>query len=305
MALKAPAVNVENAIEAYVSGENCERAAARFGTSQTRLAKTLKDRGLWRDRESRAAIKSAKLKATSPNRLPAPAAAIIARYVSGESEKSIADALGVSRSVIRRRLIEAGVDARDSTAANRLMMATRTPEENRRNVEAAHRVSHSRPRTFAHKCKSALTRQERQTHVSPAELLLREWLQSRGIDSVPQQAIGPYNADLGAAPVAVEIQGGGWHAHGVHAALAPDRTRYILDQGWLLVFVWVDRRKWRLTTDCADYLVALIEEARRDPSLRGEYRVIRGDGQEVARDRDNLDHVTLVPSYRRSDDARP
>jgi len=238
-----------------------------------------------------------KVKATGAQRRDVPATEIVARYVAGESENVLACAFRVSRQVIRRRLIEAGVTIRDSTAANRLMMAKRSPEEHRRNTEAAHRVP-KKPRTFEQKCKYAVTRQERQTHVSPAELLLREWLRARGIESIPQQAIGPYNTDLGASPVAVEIQGGGWHAYGDHAAIAPKRTRYILDQGWLLIFVWVDRRKWALTPACADYLVALIEQARRDPSMRGEYRVVRGDGKEFARDRDNLDNITLVPSYR-------
>lgn len=127
---------------------------------------------------------------------------------------------------------------------------------------------------------------------------------SAGVETTLQKAIGPYNADLAAYPVAVEIFGGNWHARGRHAARFPDRVRYFLDQGWNLVIVWVlDRRRWQsaipLTPAAADYIASFVQLTRRDPSTRGQYRVIWGDGKEAATDGLDLNELALVPSRRR------
>ncbi|MEI6180242.1 MAG: hypothetical protein WCP31_05775 [Chloroflexales bacterium] len=119
-----------------------------------------------------------------------PDAEIIARYMTGESEKSLAEAFDVSRQVIRARLRLANVPIRSPLEANRLLAQSRTPEEHKHNTKAAHQASRGREHTVEEKTRRAQTRQARQTHTSPYELLFKEWLQSRGIETIPQQAIG-------------------------------------------------------------------------------------------------------------------
>src|SRR5579859_2790695 len=205
------ASDLENAISAYESGENLKAVARRFHIGH-RLRRALIERGTLRPR------------------LPSlPVSEIVARYVAGESENALANVYCTTRAVVRSHLRSAGITLRGQTEANRLSSAARTPEQHRRYVEAAHIAARAHVQSFDEKAKRAKTRQERGLGVSPAELLLAEWLKQRGIEMTPQLAIGPYNVDLGTYPVAVEIFGGGWHAYGRHRRLAPERYRYLLD----------------------------------------------------------------------------
>jgi hypothetical protein len=121
-------------------------------------------------------------------------------------------------------------------------------------------------------------------------------LQDRGIPTIAQQAIGPYNCDLGAYPVAVEVFGGGWHWYGDHVAIVPKRFRYILDAGWHILAVKIDAA-FPLTSVTADYIAAYIQQARSDPSSRREYRVIRGAGETLASGSADDDQISIVPTF--------
>ena len=300
MTAKAPATNLEHAIKRYVAGEGAQRLAAEFGISEQRLSNELKARGLFRDKAARYALAAQRMSATLRAQTGLPDAEIARRYIAGESENALAREFGVARTVITCRLRMAGVERRGSTEANRMMMAKRTPEENARNVAAAHVATANREQTLEEKIRRAKTRQERQTHTSPNELRFAKMLGERGIsDCIPQLAIGPYNTDIGAAPVAVEIFGGGWHAYGDHARLAETRIRYILDQGWNLVIIWIDERRRRFPVKAADYVAAFIEQARRDPTMRGQYRVIGSDGKAFTARELKINQLTFRPTSRR------
>lgn len=230
---------------------------------------------------------------------------LIQRYLAGESANALAKRYGVSRGAVEHFLDRAGIPRRGPAEANRLLAAQRTPEERKRYAEAANAACRGKPQSFEHRCKIALAKERSQAHVSPDELLLQEWLRQRGIEATLQKAIGPYNADLAAYPVAVEIFGGNWHAYGRHATRFPERARYFLNQSWNLVIVWVmDRRRWQgaipLTPAAADYIASFVDQTRRDPSIRGQYRVIWGDGKEAAIDGLELHELALVPSRRRA-----
>jgi very-short-patch-repair endonuclease/uncharacterized protein (DUF433 family) len=281
MACKWTPPSLPDFVRRYQSGETRKQLARFYGVTDKVIVRILTENGVTlRDDHSHTL----------------PVNEIVIRYTGGESANSLAAHFGVSRTVINRRLLAEGVPLRDSGQANRLMMSNRSNEENLRNVRAAHVAARGRTTTFEELCKRAATREQRQLHVSPYELLFREWLSERGIESVPQKAIGTYNADLAAFPVVVEIFGGNWHGHDRHASRAPERFRYLLDSGWNVVIVWVDRRQYGISTDCADYIAAFVEQSRADPSFRGEYRVIWSDGKEVPSNRLNLDNISLVPS---------
>jgi len=228
-------------------------------------------------------------------RLPLPIEEIVTRYRAGESEKSLGAAFGVSRQVIKRRLEIAGVERRSMSEAIRLGFARLDPAERKRIASFANTATRGRPKSFETKCLSALTRQEREVGVSPTELLMQVWLLERYANAIPQCAIGPYNADVAIPPVAVEIFGGGWHGYGRHKRRSAERYRYILNQGWSVIVIWVDARLYPLSETAADYVVARLNEISRNPSLIGQYWVIRGDGKEVAAGRDDLDQLTIKP----------
>lgn len=233
------------------------------------------------------------------------AADLVRRYLTGESELALAQTFGVARGTIRSRLIKAGVAPRGMQAAQSLAHARRTPEQNAAWTVAAHAAVRGRPVPFEAKCRNALTRQHRRIYGSPAETLLIEWLGQRGNHVVvPQQAIGPYNADIALGPVAVEIFGGGWHSYGRHKARSTERYRYILDQGFAVVIIWVNRRAGHpLTSVAADSVAAFAQLASLDPTVRGQYRVIWGDGCDVTAFCPDLDHLAVIPPIRPGDKA--
>lgn len=295
MPAKASGADFENAIQAYVAGESCENAAARFHVGQGRLSTELAVRSLFRSRKERYQLAAPKIAETRMEQLGLPDAEIAKRYLAGESENTLADAYGVSRTAIAVRLRHQGITRRTQTEANQLL-AEQTPiEEHHRRIKIAQKATRGRKHTMAHRRHIALSRQRRETLTSPAEHLLAKWLRERGASPILQQAVGPYNVDIGLHPIAVEILGGAWHAS---KPTHPERTRYILNQGWHAIFIWSHIRRSPLQEAVADYIIAALDELRSQPSPSGQYRVIRGDGYELARCQfDVQDFTLIVPGY--------
>lgn len=298
MSIKVSPVDFENAIQLYVSGESAENAGKRFHVSPSRLVAVLKERGLFRSVEERRAIGAPKWGMAQQIKLPIEE--IIERYVSGETEQSLARAYGVDRGTISKRLKDAGIQRRTMSQAGTIKNANLTPEQRSQYANAAHEAVRGRKHSLDEKIQRAQTRQSKQLGVSDTEKLLREWIKQRGIDIIPQMAVGPYNVDIGTDTVAVEIFGGSWHGTGIHRERAPERCRYLLDRGFNLIIIWTDARKWPLSEASADYVASFIQLTCSDPSIRGQYRVIWGDGKEVPLSRLNIDNLSVIPSRRTS-----
>ena len=278
-----PVANLDKAIELYESGDRgYEPIATELNVPSRLLKQRLAERGTLRDQRTANNLARARGEASRIAGRGLPEDFICAAYADGASENELAKIHDTSRVAIASILRRNGVQRRSVADANRLMMADRTPEENARNSEAAHDAIRGTVKSQEKLCEYA-RRRHGTIPANATELLYAAWLRLRGFKVVHQHAVGPYNCDLTipAVGVAVEIFGGNWHGHGKHAATFAERAQYILDQGWLLVIVWVNQREKRLSEASADYLAALIEQARRDPSLRGQYRVIWGDGQVV------------------------
>ena len=227
-------------------------------------------------------------------RIPVPADLdyLVERYERGESVKAIATDLGMTRANLTRFLRMNGVKLRDSAEANRVMAARRTPEENARNAEAAHAAVRGTRQTAEHRARIAQAKHGMPSG-SALEMLYAEWLSD--LQPVHQFAVGPYNCDLMIEPVAVEINGGHWHAHGHHAARAQSRAQYILDQGYNIVFVWVTSRTGGARVESADYIRSFVQQTRLDPALRGQYRMVWGDGQVTTAGGTNVYELSRVP----------
>lgn len=295
MPAKASAGDIENAVKAYVSGESCDNAAARFNTSWLTLSTELKRRDLFRSKADRYAIARERGGATRRKALGLPDAEIAARYIAGESENALSKAYGVSRNAIRTRLESSGVTIRTMSEAAKLRYVGMTAEERGALMEKAQEATRGRKQTREHRSKIALTRQERGFGISETERVLTGWLRDRGLDVIPQRAIGPYNVDLAIHPVAVEILGGGWHASKPGHA---KRARYILNRDWCIIYIWVNATRSPLLESVTDYIVAAVQELRRSPSPVRQYRMIRGDGQELARGESNVEDIAIVvPGY--------
>lgn len=285
MAAPLDPAKLDHAIQLYLAGEPQQQILAATGISSTTLHRERTRRGIPPRREH-----------------VLPTADLTAAYAAGESEYSLSLRYGVSRNVIRRRLIAAGVEIRDMSAAGKVRARRMTPEERRRQAAAAHAAVRGSRRSEEELLRRAMLREQRGLYDSPGELFLFNELVARGLKPVPQKAIGKYNVDLAVAPVAVEVLGGGWHLEKRHHSV---RTPQILNAGWHLVFVWNHEGSSALTARAADYIVAFLDEVGRQPPTIGQYRVISGDGQLLAAGSGQDDKFPLVPPPRGGNGRRP
>jgi hypothetical protein len=128
--------------------------------------------------------------------------------------------------------------------------------------------------------------------------MLHGWLSQRGYAGVLEQAVGRYNVDIGIAPIAVEVEV--TPGNPLKSPRLRKRLGYLCDRGWLVVYVWVTRYGF-MDEGAANYVAALCDAAKSDPSLVGEYRVIRGTGELIASGRPDGDEWTAILS----DKSRP
>lgn len=282
MVAKTDPLKLNNAVQLYLSGKSAREACTTLGISTKTLYTELQVRGI----EART------------NRVTVDIEQLRHLYIEERlSELEVARRLSTTRIVVRRRLIEMGIKPRNSSQASRIRMERTSPEQRSQLTTAAHDAVRGRQRSTEALHTAALSRQGKFTNsmLTTGERQLRNYLGQFNIDMTPQVAVGPYNVDFALAPVAVEVLGGTWHEGKVRHRV---RTPYILNQGWLLIFIWHCRGS-RISPKAAEYVVATLKETRRDPSLVGQYRVIRGDGELLAVGSTESDSFTLVhPSIR-------
>lgn len=280
MPAKLTTTQLDHAVELYLSGKATQEIPTASGVSLTRLYAEL----------SRRSIPSRK-------RHTLPVEQIVTAYRSGASENALAAQYGVSRGTIGKRLAEAGVERRNASQSAISRAASMTTDERREQVKGANRGARMRRVPEIEKYRRALTVERQGRPGSEGEIALRRWLDDRGETPTVERAIGRYNVDLAMLPVAVEVLGGGWH--GVKARHR-ERTPHILDSGWHLVMVWNHEGNSALGEGAADYLVALLDEIRRNPPATCQYRVISGQGKLLAARGREDNEFPLVPPPRGS-----
>ncbi len=204
----------------------------------------------------------------------------INRYVTGESEKKLAAELGMSRCAFRQRLVENGVTARNRSEGMIARWNTTSDDDRIAMVTNAHAAVRGVKRSTGELVKRAAVHEQKISNAPIVETTLYNLLRDNKLDATMHRAIGKYNVDVAVntPAIAVEIFGGGWHAYGSHLVRFYERTKYILDDGWSVVVIWLDARRYPFSLACADYIISFAEELRLNPPVRGQYRVILGDG---------------------------
>src|SRR5262245_54841047 len=210
MPMKPFDLPIDDLVTAYLAGDSARNLAIQHGIKPGTLTKRFRQLGILR-----------------PHRREVPIAQLIMEYESGISLYELGKRYGVSVPVITRRLHEHGIRRRTQSEQEQEKWRRFSPEQRKQQTAAAHAASRGRKISLDTLIYKAQTLQQ-QGRMQPLEKQVYEWLQERRIPTIPQQAIGPYNCDLGAAPVAVEIFGGNWHWHGQHAARLLKRLDYIL-----------------------------------------------------------------------------
>ncbi len=205
---------------------------------------------------------------------------LIKRYLAGESEKKLAAEISMSRPAFRQRLLKHGVTPRNRSEGMIARWRESTDEQRVAMTANAHASVRGKPQSFELRARQAITRERNIANSPIVETILANVLRDNGLPVTLHKAIGKYNVDVAVnvPPIAVEIFGGGWHAYGRHAARFLERTKYLLDSGWNVVIIWLDARRYPFSLACADYVIAFADELRLNPTARGQYRVILGDG---------------------------
>lgn len=274
-----PAV-LDNAVQLYVAGKSLTKAAAEAGIGTSSLMRELGKRGI---------------KSRGP-RKKLPDTEIVQKYRDGVSELRLAREYGVERAVIRLRLEEAGVQIRGQSEAIGLFYASTTREQRAQITAAANAATRGVSQPEDRLERIAASRAAKPKPMSRHEKQFAAWITERDISYTREVAVGRYNLDFALGPVAVEILGGEWHGTQVKTRIHGRRTPYILDQRWAIVFCWATPSH-PMTEAVAEYVVAFVDEVRRDPTLVGEYRVVRGDGHLLARGRkEDYERTGITPA---------
>lgn len=279
---------LNNAIAFYVTGQPMTKTCAKFGISKTAISSELKFRGI----------------VPHGNRVFLPESRIVADFKRGDSVNALAAQHSATRPAINRVLTKHGVEKRNRSEGMYARMAQASTEERLALSVAAHVAATGRNPSEAEMLLRAQTRERKgwTERTSLRERQLHAWLKEFGHDATVEKAIGRYNVDFALPPVAVELLGGGWHLQ--RRAWHKQRGKQIIDAGWSLIFVWSDAKNV-ISRNAALEIVAIAEEARRNPSTIGEYWVVRGDGEILATGRPDDDEWAFVPSARANLHARP
>ena len=187
---------------------------------------------------------------------------------------------------------------------NKRRWARMTRAERDATVAAAHAATRGskHSREFRISIANAI---ERRARMTPLERRVRLACAQRGLKLTPQVAVGPYNCDLGAYPIAVEVFGGHHHTFGRQLARLPRRLREFLDREWRVVMLVIDdHRRIHLADDTVRDFIAWAKHIRPQPPAPGEYRVIRGTGEILAEGGREFDEATLILAIRHSLDRR-
>lgn len=133
---------------------------------------------------------------------------IAAKYQSGFSELACAKFFGVSRLMIRRVIVAAGIRPRTGSEANFIRMGKMSERERKELTKAANKKTTGQKQTpeFRHKVALGRFRNKHSHLIGTGEKEFGEFLKAKGFSFTQQAPVGPYNIDfmLGES-IAVEL----------------------------------------------------------------------------------------------------
>lgn len=245
----------------YESGMSIDKAGKTLGIGRKKAWNLLRSAG----------VDTAKLK------LAIDVGEIVEWYTSGESEKGIADKIGVSRQAIRKRLLDAGIKPRNQSEAGFVYNSRLTSEQRKANAMAANQALRELGQSDRMRFCLAKSREKSLKQCGVGEFEFMSMLKNHGIKCVHQKAVGPYNIDIACPSVAVEIS---ICTNKFPRAGDAKKIKDLLDLGWNVIYITM-RSVSDITTNAVDYVVGFVKETEADPAFRGQYRVIRGSGDRV------------------------
>jgi hypothetical protein len=290
MSGKPVSIDRDELARRYLAGESTPTLAKAYGCCIATIARLLSDAGV-QLRSHAEAVRLAK-------GVTIDIEDIAHRHIAGESVNALAKSFGVSRPAIVRRLSAAGVPVRGSSDANRLRMQGLSPDQRRRLTSSANAAARTGNVSMAdrdpgHERPTISSALRRCRKVGQGEAELIDLIIARGIAVETQLPVYGYNLDIAVESVAVEVWWG--NSYPLRYRRQARRTVQLADLGWSTVFVWLSQQA--PTAECADAVIAFVEEmSRRPPSVRPQYRVVRSNGELVSAGEAQFDHLALVPT---------
>lgn len=232
----------------------------------------------------------------SARRKDLPDREIVAAYVAGMSELQIAKDFGVSRNVVRRRLIESGTQVRDQSQAGVLSASRVGGEQRKQRVSAAHDAVRGKKRSVDELAKRAMTkmRVDGAVVIGEGENEFAQALAERGVSFVRQYAVGKYNLDFLVGSVAVELKSGPSKTAAAFRDVGTGRIEDLAKSGFRTLYVcFSDTRALAAATN---EIVTLVDEFNRQPSPIRQYWMVSCRLQNYAIVRDDREQFSRVPS---------
>jgi hypothetical protein len=220
---------------------------------------------------------------------------LVRRYQAGESALSIGRSYNVGSVSITFQLKKLGIPIRNNRDAALWRIMHEGPNAYMRGMRAAHRKIDGRAQPWVQGLARARTREIKQIGIRESEQRLAGYLRELGYEVTHQKAIDIYNIDLWLpeSEIAVEV-----YLSGRAQLDSPLNSRRLIDlayRGVTIVYVLATKTR-NIDARAAQYIATFSQLTQRNPTLRGEYRVIRGTGQLLATGRDNFDVWPFIPT---------
>lgn len=261
------------------NGLNANLIAKQLGISRAIALSCLRDMGLpnlskAEQAEVKARYSRERFRAAREKHLPR----VEELFKAGHPVLRIARELGISRAAVNSCLDDLGLSRPSISEGNRMGAALETAESRSLRAAAAHLAQSAAGTAPITKAANAVEKRRTLSKVGFGEREAVEYLRNLGIECDPQGNIDAYNIDIRVGNVAVEIHNAA--ARPLVNSQRMCRTIDLISAGISVCYVWFCAERGRFITQAAmDEVVAFIDEASRNPTPLGQYRVVRGDGQ--------------------------
>lgn len=265
-------LDVNDTVNLYLSGASCRSIGAKYNCSVNAIINCLKREGVyvggkdWKDYLFR------KTGLCSDD--------LLVMYNSGLWKNEIATRIGISENTIGKYLSFLGVPIAENASQAAKCVHERGGKEWSKSVSnSAHRAVKGLKRTDESLIQRANTLESIGRFGSSAERILFDMLVARGVNPIPQKAFSKYNIDIMVGNVAVEVTGRGRKLKDI--PVIKEKIKLLLNSGYSMIWVWANK-SFPIESGAADYIVSYYQEVCLNPSLIGEYRVIRRDGKLIS-----------------------
>lgn len=198
-------------------------------------------------------------------------------FDAGYSANAIAKSLNVSRSMVNSCFNDIGIKRPDVSEGNRRQAAMVSPEARLARAKLAHQAVRMIGRSPMSQANHAAREQETLRYMGVCESYVAEKMTALGYHCIPQLAMCGYNIDIAIGHVAVEIHSVSVRPHNVTQRL--ERIVKLINAGMSVFYICVDPAWETVPEEVIDELIAFHDMTRGLPAGKGQYRVVRRNGE--------------------------